>query len=289
MGNVRVCDVPFYLDVTLCCGQVFRWDKVGDWWFGVAGGRAFKVRQKGNKIEYANVDEVFLERYFGLDVDLQRISDNVNKDEHIAKALNQFWGLRLIRQEPWECLISYICATYKSIPAIKHMLNKLAAKFGEPLELEGKKFFTFPKAERLATASEVSLGECGLGYRAKYLLATSKRVCNGFDLEGLKRLPYVDAKKALMDLPGVGAKVADCVLLFSLGKLEAFPVDVWVKRVVLNHYADKLEPELLSRLRTREGLSCGDYERLNGFGRGYFGEFAGYAQEYLYHYERMQL
>jgi N-glycosylase/DNA lyase len=289
MGDVRVCDVPFYLDVTLCCGQVFRWDKVGDWWFGVAGGRAFKVRQKGNKIGYANVDEGFLERYFGLDMDLQRISDNVNKDEHIAKALKQFWGLRLIRQDPWECLISYICATYKSIPAIKHMLNNLAAKFGEPLELEGKKFFAFPKAERLATASEASLGECGLGYRAKYLLATSKRVCDGFDLEGLKRLPYVDAKKALMDLPGVGAKVADCVLLFSLGKLEAFPVDVWVKRVVLNHYADKLEPELLQRLNSRDGLSNGDYERLNGFGRGYFGEFAGYAQEYLYHYERMQL
>jgi N-glycosylase/DNA lyase len=287
--NVRVCEAPFYLDVTLCCGQVFRWDKVGDWWFGVAGDRAFKVRQSGNKIEYANVEEAFLERYLGLDMDLQQIGSSVNRDGHIAKALKRFWGLRLIRQEPWECLLSYICATYKSIPAIKHMLNNLASKFGAPLELEGKRFFAFPKAERLAAASEASLGMCGLGYRAKYLLATSKRVCAGFDLEGLRSLPYAEAKKALMDLPGVGAKVADCVLLFSLGKMEAFPVDVWVKRVVLNHYADKLAPELLQRLRLGEGLSSGDYERLNGFGRGYFGEYAGYAQEYLYHYERMQL
>jgi N-glycosylase/DNA lyase len=289
VANVRVCEAPFYLDVTLCCGQVFRWDKIGDWWFGVASDRAFKVRQSGNKIEYANVEEEFLERYFVLNLNLQEIGKSVNRDGHIAKALKRFWGLRLIRQEPWECLLSYICATYKSIPAIKHMLHNLAAKFGEPLELEGKRFFAFPKAERLAAASEASLGSCGLGYRAKYLLATSKRVYGGFDLEGLRRLPYAEAKKALMDLPGVGAKVADCVLLFSLDKLEAFPVDVWVKRVVLNHYADKLAPELLQRLRLHEGLSSGDYERLNRFGRGYFGEYAGYAQEYLYHYERMQL
>ena len=288
--QTKVCDVPFYLDVSLCCGQVFRWDKLGDWWFGVAGDKAFKVKQEGNRIEYAGANETFLERYFGLDMDLQRILKTVNKDEHVAKALKQYWGLRLIRQDPWECLASYICATYKNIPAIKHMLNNLATKFGAPLELDGKRFFAFPKVEALAAASEGELAECGLGYRAKFLLATAKTVHKGdFELERLRKLPYAEAKHALMELSGVGAKVADCILLFSLDKWEAFPVDVWVKRVVLNHYADKLAPELLLRLRSREGLSGGDYERLNSFGRSYFGAYAGYAQEYLYHYERMQL
>lgn len=282
--------VPFCLDVTLCCGQVFRWDKTGDWWYGVARERAFKVRQFKGKLEYANVDEKFVEYYFRLDEDLQRISDGINKDAHIGKALQEFWGLRIVRQDPWECLISYICATYKSIPAIKRMLNNLARKFGEKVNFDGCDFFAFPEPARLAGATEKELADCGLGYRAKYVLATSKCVCGGnFDLEGLRKLPYAEAKRVLMDFPGVGAKVADCILLFSLGKLEAFPVDVWVKRVIMNHYADKFPAELVQRLSSRDSLSSGDYERLNAFGRSYFGEYAGYAQEYLYHYERMQI
>jgi N-glycosylase/DNA lyase len=131
---------------------------------------------------------------------------------------------------------------------------------------------------------------CGLGYRTKYVLETSRRVCqDNFDLENLKKLSYEEAKNLLMDLPGVGAKVADCVLLFSLDKTEAFPVDVWVKRVVLNHYSDKLEPGLAKKLTSHSSLSSGDYAKLNGFGRSYFGKYAGYAQEYLYHFERMAI
>ncbi len=284
-------DAPFWLDVTLCCGQVFRWDKVGDWWYGVAGDKVFKVRQVGKKFEYADAEAKFVERYFSLDADLKKIADSINRDTHIGKALHEYWGLRLIRQDPWECLISYICATYKSIPAIKHMLNNIARKFGEKTVLDGYDLYTFPECEKLAATTEQDLLDCGLGYRAKYVLATSKIVReNNFDFENLKKLPYIDAKKALMEFPGVGAKVADCVLLFSLDKTEAFPVDVWVKRVILNHYADKLPTEFAKKLSSKhESLSSGDYERLNVFGRNYFGEYAGYAQEYLYHYERMAL
>ena len=280
--------VPFNLDVTLCCGQVFGWDKKGDWWYGVVGDRPFKVRQNSAELEFEGTDEALVVRYFGLDDDLQKIGASIGRDEHIRKALRAFWGLRLIRQEPWECLVSYICATYKNIPAIRQMLLKLSRKFGKKKVFDGGEFFTFPSPKKLACASEKRLSECGLGYRAKYVQATSKRIFEGdFELESLRRLPYLQAKKQLCSLAGVGPKVADCVLLFSLGKTEAFPVDRWVERVILNHYARELSPELARKLVRRDGLTNSDYAMLNAFGREYFGEYAGYAQEYLYHYERM--
>lgn len=285
---MKLDEVPFNLDVTLCCGQVFRWDRKGDWWYGVAGNRAFKVRQVNLELEFANVDERFVEDYFGLDDDLQEISVSICKDKHVKKALQEFWGLRVIRQEPWECLASYICATYKSIAAIKNMLFKLSKKFGERIRLDGCDFYVFPTPEKLAKATESDLKMCGLGYRAKYLLKTSKKIVDeSFDLEGLKNMPYYDAKRKLIDFPGVGLKVADCVLLFSLGKREAFPVDVWVKRVILRHYSAHFSEEFVEKISSHASLSNAEYERLNEFGRNYFGEYAGYAQEYLYHYERI--
>jgi N-glycosylase/DNA lyase len=283
-------DAPFWLDVTLCCGQVFRWDKVGDWWYGVTRDKVFKVRQVGGKFEYGNADAEFVTNYFGLDKDLQKIVNSINRDAHIRKATREYWGLRLIKQDPWECLISYICATYKSIPAIKHMLNNMARKFGEKIYLDEQEFFTFPSCEKLAAATKRDLTDCGLGYRARYVLETAQRFRDTqINLEDLKKIPYVEAKKALMEFPGVGAKVSDCVLLFSLDKTEAFPVDVWIKRVILNHYSCKLQIDFAKKLSTKKGLSSGDYERLNVWGRNYFGEYAGYAQEYLYHFERKSI
>jgi N-glycosylase/DNA lyase len=280
--------VPFNLDVTLCCGQVFRWEKKGDWWYGVASDKAFKVRQVNAELDFVNVDEKFVENYFGLDDDLQEIRNRIGKDEHIRKALREFWGLRIIKQDPWECLISYICATYKSIAAIRNMLFKLSKKFGEKMAFDDCDFYTFPAPEKLAKTSESDLMECGLGYRAKYVLATSKRILeNDFSLESLRKMPYQQAKKELASFPGVGLKVADCVLLFSLGKREAFPVDVWVKRVILKHYAAHFPNQFIEKILNHDSLSNREYEKLNEFGRTYFGEYAGYAQEYLYHYERM--
>ena len=279
--------VSFDLDVTLCCGQVFRWEQKSGWWYGVAADKAFKIRQANAELEFANVDKKFVRRYFGLDDDLQRIRNCVGRDEHIKKAINAFWGLRIVRQEPWECLISYICATYKSIAAIKQMLLKLSKTFGERIMLDGCSFYTFPAPEKLARASVSELAKCGLGYRAKYVSETSKKVYEGnFGLEGLRRMPYQQAKKTLLDFAGVGSKVADCVLLFSLGKLDAFPVDVWVKRALLNHYADQFPAAFVQKVNVNRSFSNTEYEQLNKFGRNYFGEYAGYAQEYLYHYER---
>lgn len=287
---MKLNDVPFNLDVTLCCGQVFRWNKKGNWWYGVTNGKAVKVCQINNELEFVNLNQKFVENYFGLDDDLQEIRAAIGKDVHIRKALSEFWGLRIIRQDPWECLISYICATYKNIQAIKHMVLNLSIKFGNRTWLDGMEFFTFPSPKKLANATINDLLECGLGYRAKYVKETSKQILkNRFELNSFRKMSYTKAKKQILNFAGVGPKVADCVLLFSLGKTEAFPVDRWVERVILNHYFKELPPELAQKIIKRQGLTNSNYARLNAFGREYFGKYAGYAQEYLYHYERINI
>ncbi len=279
--------VPFDLDFSLCCGQVFRWKKLDGWWYGVVGDRVFKVRQCGDQLEYVGVDEGFVRYFFGLNDDLALISQCIAKDSHIKAALGKFAGLRIVRQEPWECLIGFICSIQKNIPAIEQMLSKISVKFGEKQIFEGKDFYLFPTVERLALASENGLRDCGLGFRAKYVQATAQKICNEqIDLLSLKALPYLEARKALLELCGVGLKVADCVLLFSLEKMEAFPVDVWVKRVILNHYADQFPAELVKKMQSHDSLTNAEYLKIGDFARTYFGAYAGYAQEYLYHYER---
>ncbi len=282
-------DVPFDLDFSLCCGQVFRCKKIGDWWYGVSRDKIFKIRQCGDRLDFDGVGEEFVRHYFGLNDDLAQISRCIAKDDYIKAALRRFKGLRLVQQDSWECLISFICATYKSIAAIEQMLSKISAKYGEKRVFDEKDFYIFPSPEKLALASENGLRECGLGYRAKYVQATAKKIFEEkIDLERLKNLPYLEAKKMLVEFPGVGFKVADCVLLFSLEKTEAFPVDVWVKRVILNHYSNLLPEILVKKLSTNDSLTNSEYEKLNAFGRSYFGQYAGYAQEYLFHYERTQ-
>jgi N-glycosylase/DNA lyase len=279
---------PFNIDFTLCCGQTFRWDKQGDWWRGVVGEEAFEVRQYGKTLEFEGVNATFIESYFRLDDDLPIILLRIDKDKNIRAAINEFKGLRILRQEPWECLISYICATYKNISAISQMLANLSRKFGEEIRLDSQSFYTFPKPEKLAKAGLQELQACGLGYRAKYVSETARRVHkNTFDFERLKETTYEKAREELLDLPGVGPKVADCVLLFSLEKLESFPVDVWIRRVILKYYAKHFSKEFIKRNSAQESLRRTDYEKLSCFGRQYFGSHAGYAQEYLYHHERM--
>jgi N-glycosylase/DNA lyase len=282
-------DVAFDLDFSLCCGQVFRWRKVDGWWYGVVGENVFKIRQCGAELQFENVGEEFVRTYFGLNDDLAQISQCIGKDDYVRKALHKFKGLRIVRQVPWECLISFICATYKNIAAIELMLRKLSVKFGETRVFDGHDFYLFPTIEKLAFASEKGLQGCGLGYRAKYVQETAKKIHNGnINLNGLKALPYLEARKLLVELPGVGLKVADCVLLFSLEKMEAFPVDVWVKRVILNHYQNHFPEPIVTKLLSHDSLTNSAYQKLNAFGRSYFGQYAGYAQEYLYHFERTQ-
>jgi N-glycosylase/DNA lyase len=278
--------ILFNVDYTLCCGQAFRWNKQGEWWYGVVREKAFKIRQTRNELEFENAEVDFVKNYFGVYDNLPQILSKISKDEHIKRAVEAFKGLRILRQDPWECLISYICATYKNISGIKKMLYNLSKRFGNKTHFDAYDFYTFPTPERLARATHGELSRCGLGYRAKYVSETAKIVHKSdFEFERLRGLAYERAKEELLNFPGVGLKVADCVLLFSLGKLEAFPVDVRIKRVILKYYASHFPDKFVKKISRKKSPSKSEYEQLSLFGRRYFGEYAGYAQEYLYHYE----
>jgi N-glycosylase/DNA lyase len=285
--------VPFSLEHTLDCGQLFRWKKLGDWWYGVVADRVIKIRQNNERLQFHVFPEIpkqgFVENYLRLDDDLPSILSEISKDDYIRKAISLFCGLRLCRQEPWECLISYICATYKSIPAIKKMISNISRCFGKKLSFDGYTFYTFPKPTELSQVNPKHLRSCGLGFRAERVSETAKRVNSGkLSLERLKRLNYLDAKRKLLDLPGVGQKVADCVLLFSLEKLEAFPVDVWMKRAATTFYESHFDASFVERVSNKGSITPKEYSTIGSFGREYFGSYAGYAQEYLFHLLRTQ-
>lgn len=278
---------PFDLDRTLSCGQVFRWEKLGEWWYGVVGEKVVKIHQLGGELEFEGADTGFVKNYFRLDDDLQKILSEIRRDSHIRRAVEALYGLRIIRQEPWECLISYICSAHTNISAIKNMLKNLSRRFGEKLVFDGKDFYTFPRPRAIAGSGAQELRECKLGFRAKPVLETARIIYRGdLRLGSLRDTDYEGAKRELLELPGVGPKVADCVLLFSLEKLEAFPVDVWVKNVVLSLYGDRFESKFVRSWLSRSSLPLSCYERISSFGREYFGRFAGYAQEYLFTYYR---
>ena len=282
---------PFNLNHTLSCGQTFRWQKRSDWWFGIVGEKILMTRQVDDLLQFRihpkNVNTDFVTSYFRLDDDLPTIYSKIIKDKHVREAVENFRGLRLLRQEPWECLISYLCATNKNIPAIKDMINNVCRRFGKRLKFNRETFFTFPKPEDLAKASIKELKMCKLGFRAERVRQTAKLVNEGaFDLGALEKMSCEEAKEELLTLPGVGPKVADCVLLFSLDKLEAFPIDVWMKRIILENYSTHFERSFGQKVAMKKSITPREYGIINSFGRKYFGEFVGYAQEYLYHLKR---
>ncbi len=284
---------PFNLERTLNCGQLFRWQKLGDWWYGVVADRVIKIKQRSEGLIFQifpeTPNQVFIDNYLRLDDDLPSILSEISKDEHMRKAIDLFCGLRICRQEPWECLISYICATYKNIPAIKKMVNSIAQRFGTKLTFDGYDFYAFPKQNDLAQACPKDLRSCGLGFRAERVLQTAKLVDSGeISLESLKSIEYGDARRKLLSLPGVGQKVADCVLLFSLEKLEAFPIDVWMKRAATTIYTSHFDSSFIKRVSSKSSLTTTEYGVIGSFGREYFGRYAGYAQEYLFHFLRTQ-
>jgi N-glycosylase/DNA lyase len=289
LGDLQIdlSKIPFNLEATLCCGQVFRWERASKTWYGVIGEMMVQIKQDHHDLLFQthpqDFSSSFIQRYFRFQDDLPKILTNIDQDPLIHVAINALFGLRLIRQEPWECLISYLCATYANISRIKDMLERLSRRFGKKLHFKGKTFYSFPTRKALAQATVKDLLKCNLGYRAPYILNTAKLVnSTQFDLAALAQLPYVEGRRYLLTLKGVGPKVADCVLLFSQNKLEAFPVDVWIKRIV-TAYAPYRDTSRELHLTDGQNLKN---RQIAEFGRQYFGRYAGYAQEYLYSYYR---
>ncbi len=278
---------PFNLESTLQCGQLFRWKKRGDWWYGIVEWQVFRVRQTNNILEFEGINADLVKKYFRLDDNLREIVSEISRDPLTKRAVQAFLGLRIARQSPWECLISYICATYKNIPAIKRMIFELSKLFGNEIAFENHRFHMFPEPDALADATLNELKRCKLGFRAKRVREIARIVnCNKVDFETMKTYDYETAKSKLLRLPGVGNKVADCVLLFSLEKLEAFPVDVWMKRIIQKHYANYFDSPFIEMLLQKTSISPKEYNRIGSFARNYFGKYAGYAQEYLFHFVR---
>jgi N-glycosylase/DNA lyase len=212
--------------------------------------------------------------YFALDHPLAEICRSFPKDKAMKAARNYCRGLRIIRQPKWECLATFICSSMKQVAHIRQISRKLRERFGDARKIDDYILHAFPSAERIARSSEKELRACALGYRAKNLRATARLVAKGVvDLAAMAALSDVDLRARLCALPGVGAKVANCVMLFAYERLQAFPIDVWIERVLREKYFPRARKLNASRLRR--------------FTEEYFGEHGGYAQQYLFHHARM--
>ena len=266
------------LAATLTCGQAFRWQPHNESWIGIIGTRWVRLRSDKSSLTAETAEPVsawgWLTDYLQLDVDLSAVLRTFPADEPMRAAVAACRGLRLLRQAPWECLASFILSSAKQIAQIQHIISLLCERYGEPLPVAPTyaPVRAFPSPARLARATEAELRACNMGFRAPYLLATARAIANGhFDLARLPALPVEAARAELMKLPGVGRKIADCVLLFACGFPSAFPLDVWVIKALRQLY--------FPRRRVR-------LQRLHRFAQRHFGPHAGYAQQYLFHYMR---
>jgi N-glycosylase/DNA lyase len=271
LSHITVQD--FDLEKTLNCGQVFHWEKSGAGYVGAIGEKAAFVAQHGDEIQFAGLSAKAIARYFSLDHPLAEICRSFPRDPSMTAARDFCQGLRIIRQPRWECLATFICSSMKQVAHIRQISLALRKRFGRRAMAYVNDVYAFPDAARVAERSEAELRECALGYRAKNLLATAREVANGkADLEAWRELPDDELRARLCELPGVGAKVANCVMLFAYERLRAFPIDVWIERVLRQQYFPqrrKVTPQQLRKFCDR-----------------YFGEHGGYAQQYLFHHAR---
>ncbi|NLK97700.1 MAG: N-glycosylase [Epulopiscium sp.] len=268
----------FEIEQILECGQCFRFHKLAhNDYVIVAWGKVLRIFQtKDEVIFYPTSAEEFenlWSSYFDLDKDYDIIKRRLaEKDTHLAEAVKFAPGIRILRQEPWECLISFIISQNKQIPHIKQVVENISRMFGKFIcSFEGHDYYAFPTVDELSAASEQDIRACKAGFRAPYIVDACQKVKHKeVELEKLADLPYEEAKKELLKIKGVGSKIADCVLLFGIGHEEAFPVDVWVKRVMEYFYFDKdTSPN-----------------EIQAFAKEYFGNLAGISQQYLFYYAR---
>ena len=271
-------DQPLDLAASLESGQAFRWRRRGAWFEGVLEDNVVKLRRVRGGLEFYSYPDAEadvaprLRDYLRLQDDLPAIYRALEWDPRVREAIARYPGLRILRQDPWECTAAFICSMWSNIRRIEGHVEELARRLGRPLGARSRRR-AFPDPATVADAGEGYLRRLGLGFRAKYLAATARRIAEGqLDLAALRSRPYDEALKSLLALPGMGDKVANCVLLFSLDKLEAFPVDVWIGRALQEWY---LDGRRMTPLRMRRWAQ----ER--------FGPYAGYAQQYLFHRRRL--
>lgn len=258
------------------CGQCFRWKKVTDSnYIGVAYGRVIEVVQEGDKVQILNTTEEdfknIWQEYFDFNRDYSEVKDKLIDDELLKKSMEFGYGVRVLNQEPFEILISFIISARNSIPVISKTINNISKKYGTKLQYKGEDYYTFPTIEQLSIATEDDIRETGASFRSKYIVDTVRRLKDGeLSLEEIMALNDDKCHTKLQEFKGVGAKVADCVMLFSMKKTSAFPVDVWVKRAMIYFYDAK--DSSLNKIRI--------------FARDRFGELSGFAQQYLFYYSR---
>lgn len=248
------------------CGQCFRWESLGrDSYQGVALGRLLKVWRDGDDIcvnATAEQFESIWREYFDLDLDYARVRERVSIDGYMKRACDYGAGIRILRQDGWEALCSFIISQCNNIPRIKGIVERLCAFAGEGKYQDGQEFFAFPSAGAVARLDEQELRVIRAGFRTPYIIDAARKVDSGeLDLEKLARAATQEALAALKGVKGVGDKVAGCVMLFGMHHTQAFPVDVWMKRAISEHYGGKLSPDV-------------------------FGPYAGIAQQYMFYYAR---
>lgn len=257
----------FDLSQTLDCGQCFRWIKTSDNSYqGIAYGKVLYVRQEKNNIILKNTNKEDFNNiwkyYLDLDTDYSEIWKTLsNVHPFLSDAYNYCPGIRILNQEPWETLCSFIISQNNNIPRIKKIISKMCELFGDKIS-NSENCFSFPSAKTLAKLSENDLSPIKCGFRAKYILDAANKITNKeISLEEIKNMSIYDAEETLKKIKGVGPKVAQCTLLYGFHRLEAFPMDVWMKKIMETYFQGK-SPNL-------------------------FGKYAGIAQQYLYHYSRM--
>ena len=262
------------IDDTINSGQVFLWKKIDSKWYGVDGKKILILEDK------LDVKSKDIHNFFRFNDDFQGIKKQLSKDKVMKKAINNFPGMRILRQDPFQCYISFIVSSNSNIPNIQTRLQKLSQKFGEKKIVDKNEFFLFPEPEKLANASINEIAKCGLGYRTKYVKKAAIAVNKGtIDFPSLKKQDYQEARDSLCQVFGIGKKVADCILLFSLDKLEAVPLDRWVLRILQKYYSKEFQ--ISTKTITEK-----TYDELHNKIVDHFGEYAGYGQQFLFKNER---
>ncbi|MHA2273964.1 MAG: DNA glycosylase [Candidatus Hodarchaeales archaeon] len=270
---------PLSVELSLFCGQAFRWIKNQQSFVGVIGPDLVELKQVEDSLLWRVIASIKdtprfdARHYFSLDLDFNACLEEIAKDKLVVKAIQQFSGLRVLLQDPWETTISYLCSANAPVFRIRRMIEAMSRRWGKKI-FTGKNepsFYAFPDASSLAQADLRELRECGVGFRDKRIVQMAEAVVSGeINLESLRDVSYLEARATLLEYYGVGPKIADCICSFGLGHWNAFPTDVWIHRIVSKHYL------------TSEA-SIKDVET---FGRKHFGRYAALAQMYLFHYAR---